>query len=65
MTDGSERCKVGNLNKEDKPPVIPRAPSFWTVGTQRSVFSVWCQGGTATPVIQFLYHNWLFRRKNK
>jgi hypothetical protein len=26
---------------------------------------VWCQGGTATPVIQLLYHNWLFRRENK
>jgi hypothetical protein len=42
--------------ERNKPPVVPRAPSFWAIGIQRCVLSVRGQGGTATPVVQLLDH---------
>jgi hypothetical protein len=40
----------------DKPPVIPRAPSFWTIDIWGCVLSVWGQGATTASVVQLLNH---------
>jgi hypothetical protein len=40
----------------DEPPVIPRAPSFWTIDIRGRVLSVWGQGATTTSVVQLLNH---------
>ena len=41
----------------DRPPVVPRAPSLWSVSIPRRALSEWSQGGTAAPVVEFLDHD--------